>query len=107
MPLYVWIALLLLVAATVWGVATLVTRGLSFWRTFKTFGRALDETARGVEASAARLAATSETFGSDLPKVQARVARLRGDLARLAVLRATVKDAQDSFGWILAVYPRK
>jgi hypothetical protein len=107
MPLYVWIALILLLAATLWGIGVIVSRALSFWRTFKAFGRALDETLRGIETSAARLAATSETFGSDVPNVQARTARLQGDLARLAVLRAAVTDARDSFGWILAVYPRK
>jgi hypothetical protein len=107
MPLYVWIALILLLAATLWGIGVIVTHALSLWRTFKAFGRALDETVRGVETSAARLAATSETIGSDLPQLQARLARLRGDLARLAILRAAVKDARDSFGWILAVYPRK
>jgi hypothetical protein len=107
MPLYVWIALLLLLAATLWGIGVIVTHALSFWRTFKAFGRALDETVRGVEASADRLATTSETLGSGLPNLQASLAHLRSDLARLAVLRQAVQDARESFGWILAVYPRK
>jgi hypothetical protein len=49
----------------------------------------------------------SATLGSDLPRLEAKAARLRADLARLAVLRQAVQDARDSFAWILAVYPRK
>jgi hypothetical protein len=106
-PLYVWIALLLLAAAISWGIAVVATRALALWRTFKTFGSAMGETVSGVEAATERLARNSETLGSGLPKVEASVARLRADLARLAVLRQAVQDARDSFGWILAVYPRK
>ena len=76
-------------------------------RQFMAFGPALDERISAVEASADRLAATSDTFGSDLPKLEARLTRLRGDLARLAVLRAALQDVRDSFGWFLALYPRK
>jgi hypothetical protein len=107
MPLYVWLALVLLVAATLWGIGVIVTHALSFWRTFKAFGRAADETLRGLEASAERLSANTATFGSDLPRLEAKLARLRADLATLAVLRVAVKEARESFGWILAVYPRK
>jgi hypothetical protein len=107
MPLYVWIALLVLVVATLWGIGVIVTHGLSFWRTFKAFGRAADEALRGLEASAAQLTKNTETFGSELPRLEAKLARLRADVARLAVLSAAVKDARESFGWILAVYPRK
>jgi hypothetical protein len=107
MPLYVWIALLLLVAATLVGIGVVGTHALSFWRTFKAFGRAMDETLRGLEASAARLTESTATFGSGMPRLEAQLARLRADLARLAVLRTAVKEARESFGWILAVYPRK
>lgn len=107
MPLYVWIALVLLVAAMVWSGVHVFTRALAFWRTFKAFGRSMDETLRGLEASAARLTDNTATFGSDLPKLEAKLARLRADLARLAVLRTAVTDARESLGWILAVYPRK
>ncbi len=107
MPLYVWFALLLVVGATIGGIALIVTRALALWRTFKAFGRAVDDTVRGLEASLARLTEKSATLGSDLPRLEGRVAGLSGDLARLTVLRAAVQDARDSFGWILAVYPRK
>jgi uncharacterized membrane protein len=106
-PLFVWIALLVLVAATIWAVVHVFAQARAAWRQFKTFGRVLDETASTVEASADRLAATSDTFGSDFPRLEASLERLRRDLARLAVLRQAVQDARDSFGWILALYPRK
>jgi hypothetical protein len=54
-----------------------------------------------------RMGAKSATLGSDLPRLEARVARLQADLARLAVLRQAVQDARQSFGSVLAVYPRK
>ena len=107
MPLYVWLALLLVVGATVGGTALLVVRALALWRTFKGFGRALGETLARLDASTARLAHGAENIGSDLPRLDGRMARLRTDLARFAVLRAAAQDVRDSFGRILAVYPRK
>lgn len=107
MPLYVWIALFVLVAATLWGIGIVVTRALSLWRTFKAFGRAIDASVTGIVASLDSMEAKSATLGSDLPRLEATVARLRADLARFAVLRQAVQDARDSFAWILAVYPRK
>jgi hypothetical protein len=107
MPLYVWIALLVLLAATAWGVTYIVARALSLWRTFKAFGRAISATVAAVVASLDRMESKSATLGSDLPRLEAKAARLRADLARLAVLRQAVQDARDSFAWILAVYPRK
>jgi hypothetical protein len=107
MPLYVWLALLVLLAATVGGIGVIVARGLSLWRTFKAFGRALDATVTGVVASMNRMEARSATLGAELPRLETAAARLRADLARFAVLRQAVQDARDSFAWILAVYPRK
>jgi hypothetical protein len=107
MPLHVWLALLLLVAAALGGAALIAVRALALWQTFKTFGRAVDETVHALEASAAKLTESSATLGSALPRLEASTSRLGSDLARLAVLRAAVQDARDSFGWILAVYPRK
>jgi hypothetical protein len=107
MPLYVWLALVLLIAATLWGIGVIVTNALSVWRTFKAFGRAMDETLRGLEASAARLSENGANLGSGMPTLEAKLDRLRADLARFAVLRVAVKETRESFGWILAVYPRK
>jgi hypothetical protein len=54
-----------------------------------------------------RLAATSEAFGSDAPRLEASLERLRRSLARAAVLGAALDDARDAFGRLAAVYPRK
>ena len=54
-----------------------------------------------------RLAANSEAFGSDAPRLEASLERLRRSLARAAVLAAALADARDAFGRLAAVYPRK
>lgn len=107
MTIVLWIAVLVVAVAAVGGIAYIATRALALWRTFKAFGRATDETVAALAASLERMEAKSATLGSDLPRLEATMARLRADLARLAVLRQAVQDALDSFGWILAVYPRK
>ena len=107
MPLYVWFALLVLVAATIWAILHVFAQSRRLWRQFKAFGPALEETVSSVEAAADRLAVTSENFGSDLPKLDASLAGLRRDLARLTVLREALQDVRDTFGWILVLSPRK
>jgi hypothetical protein len=106
-PLYVWIALLLVIAVSIVGIAIIVTRALTLWRTFKAFGRATDDTMARLAASLDRMDAKSATLGSGMPRLEAALARLQSDLARLAVLRQAVQDARESVGWILAIYPRK
>ena len=46
-------------------------------------------------------------FGSDAPRLEASLERLRRSLARAAVLAAALADARDAFGRLAAVYPRK
>ena len=82
-------------------------RARVFWRTLKSFGPAVDVTVGPLNASLERLAASSEAFGSDTPKLDAALARLRRSLARAAVLRAAVQDVQDTFSRLSAIYPRK
>ncbi len=82
-------------------------RARVFWRTLKSFGPAVDVTVDPLNASLERFAATAEAFGSDTPKLDAALARLRRSLARAAVLRAAVQDVQETFGRLTAVYPRK
>ena len=107
MTIALWIGVLVVVIAAIAGIAYIVVRALELWRTFKAFGRALNETVSGLVASLNRLETKSATLGSDVPRLQATTARLQSDLTRLAVLRQAVQDARDAFGWILAVYPRK
>ena len=78
-----------------------------FWRTFKDFVSTLEGTFQQLTTSLEQLSGNAEAFGSETPKLEASLTRLRGSLARAAVLRAAVQDAQDSLGRLTAVYPRK
>ena len=78
-----------------------------FWRTFKDFVSTLEGTFQQLTTSLEQLSGNAEAFGLETPKLEASLTRLRGSLARAAVLRAAVQDAQDSLGRLTAVYPRK
>jgi hypothetical protein len=86
--------------------AFLVVRGLRTWRAFKRLRR-------GIARELVRLADLGEITAdkleaaTDTAEVEASVARLRGDLARLAVLRQAIGEAQDTFSRFALVMPRK
>jgi Flp pilus assembly protein TadB len=107
MPLLVWIALFVLLFALTVGSVHVFLRLRRFWRTFQTFGTALDGTVRDLTGSLDRLARNTDSFASSTPRLEASLAKLRHSLARAEVLRAAVQDVQDSFGRLTAVYPRK
>jgi hypothetical protein len=107
MPPLLWIAVFLLLFFSTVGSVFVFLRLRLFWRTFKSFVSAMEETFQQLTGSLERLSGNAETFGADQPKVEASIARLRRSLARAAVLRAAVQDAQDAFGRFTAVYPRK
>jgi hypothetical protein len=107
MPLSIWLSLLLVAVATVGGLALVGLRGLELWRTFKAFGRALEQTIAAVMSSVDRLAASTERASAAPERLEPALARLRGDLARAAVLRAAIQDVQASLGRLTAFYPSK
>jgi hypothetical protein len=107
MPLYIWLSLLLVVVVSVGGLALLAVRGLELWRTFKAFGRALEQAVGAVMSSAERLADSTERASAAPQRLEPALARLRGDLARAAVLRAAIQDVRDSLGRLTAFYPSK
>jgi hypothetical protein len=107
MPSPVWIALVLLLLASTVGSVFVFLRFRRFWHTFKSFVSALDGSFQHLTRSLEQLAGNAEAFGSETPKIEASLAQLRRSLARAAVLRAAVQDAQDAFGRLTAVYPRK
>jgi hypothetical protein len=86
--------------------AYLVVRALTGWRTFKRLrrgiGRELGKLADLGEATADKLGTATDTA-----ELESSVTRLRVDLARLAVLRAALDEAQDTFRRFAVVYPRK
>jgi hypothetical protein len=87
-------------------IAFLVVRGLQTWRAFKRLRR-------GIARELVRLADLGEVTAdkleaaTDTAEIEASVARLRGNLARLAVLRQAIDEAQDTFSRFALVMPRK
>jgi hypothetical protein len=97
----------ILVAVTLAGIGFIAVRGLQLWRTFKAFGRALDDTTSALTRSLERLGTASAGASAAPERLDPSLARLRVSLARLAVLRSAIQDVQDSVGRLTAVYPRK
>jgi hypothetical protein len=89
-------------------IAYLVVRGLEAWRAFKRLrggiGRELERLAELGEATADKLETVTV---ADSAKVESSLTRLRIDLARFAVLRQALDEAQDTFTRFAFVYPRK
>jgi hypothetical protein len=88
--------------------AYLLVRALEAWRALKRLrggiGRELERLADLGEATADKLETITVT---DSAKVESSVTRLRVDLARFAVLRQALDEAQDTFKRFAFVYPRK
>jgi hypothetical protein len=102
----IWGALIVVVVAGIGGLALLAVRTLEAWR-------ALPETRRavvgGLEGFAAQAEAVAERLAvaDDTAELQASLRRLRLSLARLAVLRAAIHEADDTFGRVIAIVPHK
>ena len=82
-------------------------RALALWRALKSFGVAVDGVMRDLAGPLETLNTNAQSIGSEMPRLEASLERLRHTLARTAVLRQAVKDVQDAFGRLTAVYPRK
>ena len=87
-------------------IAHLLIRTLDAWRAFKRLrrglGRELERLADLGEAMADKLETATDTA-----KVESSLTRLRVDLARFAVLRQALDEAEDAFRRFAFVYPRK
>lgn len=107
MPLPVWIALLAVLLSLTAGATYVFLRFRSLWKALKRFNSALEPVVEELNGPLERLEANSEAFGTDAPRLEASLERLRRSLARAAVLGAALGDARDAFGRLAAVYPRK
>ena len=107
MPIGVWLSLAFLIVVSTLSLVSLFRAGIRLWRTFRSFGRQVDDTMAAVAASAERLASSSAGAGVDAPRLATANERLRVTLARLGVLRAAVQDVQHSLAAVAAYYPRK
>jgi hypothetical protein len=102
----IWAALVLGALA---GIAALT---LLFMRVREAL-RALRNTRRDVvgrlDELAASAGATADKVGAagDTAELQQSLGRLRVSLARLAVLRGALDEADDTFGRVFAIVPRK
>ena len=103
----IWAALILVAVAGIASFTLLVQRSLRAWRAFKDTGgemlRGLDDFTAKAEQVASKIAAA----GDGTVEVQESLARLRVSLARLAVLREALDEADHLLGRVAAAYPRK
>lgn len=106
-PLLVWLSLAFLIVVSTVCAVSLFRAGFGLWRTLRRFGERVDGTFNGITEAADRLQAASEAAGADLPRLEAAKERLRVSLARVAVLRAAVRDVQEAVAGVTAFYPRK
>jgi len=99
-------ALIVAFLAGVAAIAYLVVRALEGWRALKRLRRGL---ARELVRIADLGEATADKLGTatDTAELETSVSRLRVDLARFAVLREALDEAQDTFRRFTLVYPRK
>ena len=107
MPLAVWACLVFFLLLLTFGAIRLFRSAIALWRDLRSFLPALDGTLAQLNASADALAKRSAGFGEGLPRLEAALVRFRTSRARLAVLRAAVRDVQSSAARVTAAYPRK
>jgi len=101
----IWGALILAVPAGIGAIALLLVRIRRAWHdcteTRRDVLHRLDGFAVKAEATAEKVAAAGDTA-----ELQESLRRLRISLARLAVLRAALEEAQVSLGRVTAIVPR-
>ncbi len=102
----IWGALIVGAGVVGGAIVFALVRALQGWRDFKRarrhLFRALDELAVKGEQTADRAASLGDT-----EELHASIERLRNSLAQLAVLRAALEEAQETFGRFAAVMPRR
>jgi hypothetical protein len=102
----IWAGLAVGGLAGIAALVLLVVRTAGAWRTSRETWRALvgglDEFSARAEAVADKIAAAGDTA-----ELQESVGRLRASLARLAVLRAAIAEAQETFGHVTVLLPHK
>ena len=79
-----WVALVVLIAGVVGGIAYVVVRGIALWRQFKRTGRAFS-------AESSRIAESSAEMQEHMDRAEASGERLAGAGARLSTSRARLE----------------
>ena len=107
MLVVLWVAVAVGVVAPTWALVGAVRAGLGAWREYRgassELSVALHDLTRRLERFSDRVAATP----AHAPELEASRRRLDASLARLAVLRAAVDEANDAARRVTVFYPRK
>ena len=104
MLVLVWIALGIAVVAVTVGIVEAARAGLRAWRAFRGSMRAASDALAELSTKLERLADSAPTHG---PQLERSRARLDVSLARLAVLRSAIGEAQDAVSPVTLLHPRK
>jgi len=107
MPIGVWLCVALLIVVSTVSLVRVFRVALGTWRTLRSFGERVDDTAGALNSGSERLSARAAALSVDLPRLEAAIENLRVTLARQAVLRAALRDVQDAVSAATAFYPRK
>jgi ubiquinone biosynthesis protein UbiJ len=102
----IWGALIVGGGVVVAGLVLLAVGALRAWRDFKRLRRHVAK-ALGALAAAGERTAELAAAASDTAEVERSLARLRGSLAQLAVLRREIDDVQDAGPRILWAFVRR
>jgi hypothetical protein len=93
-PLYVWISLLVLVAAAGAGIAFAVVRGLAAWRALRSLRRAIGRQLAELEQRVAGIEDRVEQAGGTAARLGEAQARLQESLAAAAILADAFGEAR-------------
>ena len=96
----VWGALVVAICSAIAAIVIVLARMREALRSFKRVQSRAVESLGALEAKAELAAAKAERAGDDTRELQARVARLRGSIAQLAVLRAALAEVDAQWGWV-------
>ena len=107
MPIGVWLCVALLIVVSTVSLVRVFRVALGTWRTLRSFGERVDDTAGALNSGSERHSARAAALSVDLPRLEAAIENLRVTLARQAVLRAALRDVQDAVSAATAFYPRK
>ncbi len=102
----VWLALAVAVVAAVFAFVQAIREALGAWRSYKRLRRALGRGLYELEIAAGRFP-DNAAKQRPTPELDSALARLRGSIAKLNVLRRAIGDVTDAVGGVTAVYPRK
>ena len=98
----VWGALVVAICSGIAGIVLVVVRVVEAARNAKTARVRVADRLSAISRKA-ELAATKAESAGDTQELQESIARLRGSLAQLAILRAAIAEFERQFAWVLVL----